>query len=231
MGLSALKGTTTGEYLYTCIPREIDIQTAKIYEEYTLITKPRYMSTLGTMCDYGVRSRFPNRDFGYIEMGLIQGAIDTEASTIITEEYLTADMAHFLATNGKAKISQAMYTDYVNITDRAGSMYSLMGMVKPYFGKFYKADGILHSFECDCASDSTIVDMKVSRTSKHNRSYWMQVLAYSLLAHRRDKQARTRISLLYPVQGEIKYFNYTSPQYSAMSRAFNEIYEEEIVCM
>ncbi len=73
MGISVLYNTEVYQFVSTCIPRESEITTIRVFDEYALEVVPRYMDTLRTMCDYGVRVRFPVHEFGYIEIGLIFG--------------------------------------------------------------------------------------------------------------------------------------------------------------
>lgn len=231
MGISVLYNTEVYQFVSTCIPRESEIETVRIFDEYELEVVPRYMDTLGTMCDYGVRVRFPMHEFGYIEIGMILGRYKKSLRPLVDSDFLIASEAYQLATDSKRKPSQAMYNDYAVLTDRAYYMYQALHLHNPYFGRYFLADGMTHAFECDCASDRTIVDMKVSRTAEHNRKYWTQVLLYSLLARRRDHKQRIRICLLYPAQGLIKWFTYSSAVYAAMYHEFDKQYEKEVLCI
>lgn len=231
MGISVLYNTEVYQFVSTCIPRESEISTIRVFEDYNLEVVPRYMDTLGTMCDYGVRARFPIHEFGYIEIGMILGRYKKTLRPLVDSDFLTAGEAYMLATNSTRKPSQAMYNDYVALTDRAYFMYNALSLRNPYFGRYYLADGLTHAFECDCASDGTIVDMKITRSDEHNRKYWTQVLLYSLLARRRDRKQRTRICLLYPAQGLIKWFNYSLAVYTAMYHEFDSQYDKEVLCI
>lgn len=231
MGISVLYNTEVYQFVSTCIPRESEITTIRVFDEYEPEVVPRYMDTLGTMCDYGVRVRFPVHEFGYIEIGMILGTYKKTLRPLVDSDFLTASEAYRLATNSNRKPSQAMYNDYIVLTDRAYFMYNALRLRNPYFGRYYLADGTTHAFECDCASDCSIVDMKISRTAEHNRKYWTQVLLYSLLARRRDSKQRTRICLLYPVQGLVKLFTYSSAVYAAMYYEFDSQYDKEVLCI
>lgn len=59
MGISVLYNTEVYQFVSTRIPRESEITTIRVFDEYDLEVVPCYMDTLGTMCDYGVRVRSP----------------------------------------------------------------------------------------------------------------------------------------------------------------------------
>ena len=54
MGLKDIQGTALYTFLLSCIPAPNEIQTRKVFIPHELSVMPRYMKTLGTMCDYGV---------------------------------------------------------------------------------------------------------------------------------------------------------------------------------
>lgn len=235
MGLSALKGTEVYQYVSTWIPRKADVIETQLYEECKIQVHPRYMNTLGTMCDYGVRVRNHNHEFGYIQMGMAMRGDIPEINKLITKDYLTAEEAYILSTyreTGKFKadkLSEEMWNAYAVITERAIGLYRYLRLVDPFYGRYYRADGCVHSIECDCASDKSIIDMKVSRTCAHNKEYWTQVVLYSLLAYRRDKRSRNRVGLVYPVQGVVKQFIFDPQEYVALRNAFNTKYGKDSV--
>lgn len=223
MGLEILKGTELYSYVRTCIPMESEIITYQVFDNYELHIKPRYMNLFGTMCDYGVRAREPRRCFAYIELGMLMGSVKEDLSYLTEKRYLSAEQAYHLATKKKAsRLGDDFICDYAEITERSIAMYRMLRLEKPVFGAYYNAVNPVNSFECDCASDSCIVDMKVSRTCRHNRDYWTQVLLYSLLVRMRDKRCRRRLCLLYPVQGVLKEFTYEDGDYSALYKVFSE---------
>lgn len=237
MGLSALRGSAVYDYVSTWIPREADISQRQLYETYGVTVLPQYMNTLGTMCDYGVRARFPRHDFGYIELGMARNGDIPEIVKLLSKSYLDAEEAYVLTTYKETghysapKLSDAMWSDYAILTERAVGMYRSLRLLYAYYGAYYNSDQRVHSFECDCAGDKTIIDMKISRTSGHNREYWVQVLLYSLLSYRRDGKQRTHLGLIYPVQGIIKEFIVHPQEYVALLDVFNRLYDKEILCI
>lgn len=237
MGLSALRGSAVYDYVSTWIPRETDVIQRQLYANYDVTVLPQYMSTLGTMCDYGVRARFPKHDFGYIEISMAMNGDIPEIVKLLKKGYLSAEDAYVLSTYkdtqhfSAPKLSDAMWDDYVVLTERAVGMYRSLRLLYGYYGAYYNSDKVVHSFECDCVDDRTVIDMKVSRTSVHSREHWTQVLLYSLLTCRRDMRQRSHIGLIYPVQGVIKEFIIHPQEYVALLEVFNQMYDKEILCI
>ena len=82
MGLKGIQGTALYTFLLSCIPAPNEIQTRKVFIPHELSVMPRYMKTLGTMCDYGVRARNQYRDFGYVQKGLRSGRYKEDSGRI-----------------------------------------------------------------------------------------------------------------------------------------------------
>lgn len=223
MGLRELHDTDVYKYILTCIPIERDIEVNQVFDNYELSIKPQHMSMFGTMCDYGVRARQINRCFGYVEIGIAKNYIRDDLSRLLEDSYLSAEDAYELVTLHKAlKLGNDLISDYNVVTDRAVTMYYMLRLRRALYGAFYTAPEPVNYFECDCASNTIICDMKVSRRITHNRSYWAQVLLYSLMAKMIDGVSRRTIILLYPVQGVIKSYTYSDGEYSAMYKEFLE---------
>lgn len=206
---------------------ESEVESVSVFEPYTLAIKPQHMSTFGTMCDYGVRSHNQSRLYGYIEIGIASGIISESLSRLLEEDHLTVEEAYELVTQKAPKrIGDEMRDDYNEITRRALIIYETLRLVSPMFGAYYNTIEPINSIECDCVTDTHILDMKVSRTCEHNKEHWTQVLLYSLLAKMRDSKSRRHLLLIYPVQGVVKHFYYPKDQYAAMYKVF---VEKEIV--
>lgn len=101
MGISVLYNTEVYQFVSTRIPRESEITTIRVFDEYDLEVVPCYMDTLWTMCDYGVRVRFPVYEFGYIEIGLIFGTYKKTLRPLVDSDFLTAGEDYKLATNSE----------------------------------------------------------------------------------------------------------------------------------
>lgn len=221
IGLDSIKKTELYSYILTCVPTEDMILTFKMFDGYPVRINPQYMSVLGTMCDYGARSHSCNRCYGYVEIGIACGYISTSLSQLLYEDFLSAEEAYWLATLTKPKnLGDDFIGDYAILTERAVSMYRALNLSNPLYGAYYNAPAPINSIECDCASDDSIVDIKVSRTCEHNKDYWAQVLLYSFLSKVRDGKSRKRICLIYPVQGVIKLYEYGDQAYSALYKIF-----------
>lgn len=231
MGLSAIRGTKLYEFASLCAPREAEITERHVFSEYTLQVAPQYLNILGTMCDYGVRARNSHRDFGYVQFGLIKGRykdLTDKVERLVREDFLSVDEAYLLATGkNPAHLSQAFYDDYIMVTERAIALYRMLHLKSPHYGRYYVARKPIDAIECDCVSDTAVVDMKIARTFAYRADYWTQVMLYSFLSRARDSMLRTELSLLYPAQGIVLTFNYPVDSYNALYRRFIKIYEEE----
>ena len=130
MGLKDIQDTALYTFLLSCIPTPNEIQTRKVFIPHELSVMPRYMKTLGTMCDYGVRARNQYRDFGYVQKGLRSGRYKEDSDlveTLLDASSLSATEAYLLVT-GKypGHLANAFYKDYNTLTERAISMYRLV---------------------------------------------------------------------------------------------------------
>jgi len=227
VGLKDIQGTALYTFLLSCIPAPNEIQTRKVFIPHELSVMPRYMKTLGTMCDYGVRARNQYRDFGYVQKGLRSGRYKEDSDlveTLLDASSLSATEAYLLVT-GKypGHLANAFYKDYNILTERAISMYRLVGAYSGFYGLPFSETPPIGKIECDCVFSKGIADMKVSRTSSYNREYWVQLMLYTFIARSRDNLDRRCLYLLYPVQGDIKYFIYPEAQYRILFKVFQEV--------
>lgn len=227
MGLKDIQDTALYTFLLSCIPAPNEIQTRKVFIPHELSVMPRYMKTLGTMCDYGVRARNQYRDFGYVQKGLRSGRYKEDSElveTLLDASSLSATEAYLLVT-GKypGHLANAFYRDYNILTERAVSMYRLIGAYCGFYGLPFSENLPIGKIECDCVFSKGIADMKVSRTANYNREYWVQLMLYTFTARSRDNLDRRCLYLLYPVQGNIKYFIYPEAQYRILFKVFQEV--------
>lgn len=209
---------------------ESEVDSVSVFEPYTLAIKPQHMNTFGTMCDYGVRSHNQSRLYGYIEIGIASGNISESLSRLLEEDHLTVEEAYELVTQvAPARVGEDMRCDYNEIVRRTLIIYEQLRLVAPVFGAYYNAIEPVNSIECDCVTDTQVIDLKVSRSCCHNKEHWTQVLMYSMLAKMRDSKSRRNLILVYPVQGVVKHFRYPKDQYASMYKIFvdKEIVEWE----
>ena len=225
MGVSSIRSTEMYEFVATCIPLRSEVKTERIFDEYSVLTNPRSRKILGTMVDYGVRSRYPNRCYCYVEIGLASGRVPSDLSYLVEKSNLTYSEAYKLVTSKEPKIlSTDIASDYSMLVSRVCIMLDILRLSSIHFGRFYGAEDATGWIECDAITDSEVIDIKVTSSKKFNREHWTQLLLYSLIAQSRDKIKRTTLVLLYPVQGIIESFMYERQDYSAMCKVFNERY-------
>lgn len=230
MGLDRLYGTDLYQWVGTCIPTEEDILVLKCFDECPVRAKPRYMNILGTMVDYGIRIRKPQRDFAYIILGMAMYGDNEQILDLLYDTYLSPNEAQALAKWKPGKqfsvqqVNKDLFLDYVNLTERGSALYNILNLGDAWFGRYYSDDGIVQSFEPDCISADSVFDTKVTRNATHTRDYWTQVLLYSLLSHRQENISRRRIGLVYPVQGEIRQYIYPTQYYASLCKVFDRRY-------
>lgn len=231
MGLMALRDTEALEFARTCIPRKEEIKITDVLGDYKVRVMPQYMSMLGSMCDYGVRSYYPNRDYAYLELGMIMQGVDDWVEFLTTQFHLSAEQAYYLCSyrelRGPVNLNSSVERDYDNLVHRAVELFSCFNLINPCFGRYYTVTGAVKSFECDCVDDRLILDMKVCLNVKRLKEYWTQVLLYTMLAYMVDKRVRTTIGLILPVQGRIMWFTYPKDQYMSMVKEFKRLYVQD----
>lgn len=225
MGVSSIKSTDMYEFIATCIPMRSEVITERIFDEYKILTSSRHRKLLGTMIDYGVRSRYPNRCYCYVEIGLASGRVSSDLSYLVEKNNLTCEEAYTLTTSRAAiLLSTDIYSDYSTLVSRVCIMLDTLKLSSAHFGKFYDFGGDVGWIECDSVGNNEVIDIKVTSNQKYNKEYWTQLLLYSLIAQSRDKIRRTTLVLLYPAQGVILKFKYESQDYAAMCKEFNKRY-------
>lgn len=231
MGLITLRGTEASEFVRTCIPRKDEIKVADVLGDYKVQVMPQYMGMLGSMCDYGVRSYYPTRDYAYLELGMIMEGVDDWVDFLVSQFHLSAEQAYYLCSYRDLKepvsLNSSVERDYDNLVHRAVELFSCFNLNNPCFGKYYTVTGCVKSFECDCVDNRMVLDMKVSLNVKRLKEYWTQVLLYSILADMSDGIARTTIGLVLPVQGKIMWFTYPKDQYVSMIKEFKRLYVQD----
>ena len=223
MGIKKLRETDWYNHISTCIPSASEVQRDVLFDEYQMLVKPRYRNILGTMVDYGVRSRHINRCYSFVEIGLAKGITRDYLSQMVDRAYLDYKDAYSLATfRNPERLSSDIACDYAVLVERCESLVKALRLTQPHFGEFYDLGKEYGWIECDCASLDTIVDMKVTSYLTYNREYWTQILLYSLLAKLKDGYDRRRLVLLYPVQGVAESFVYERQDYAALFKSFRE---------
>lgn len=231
MGLSALRGTETYEFVRTCIPCKDEINTVDVLGDYKVSVVRQNMDLLGTMCDYGVRSYYPLRDYAYLELGMIISGVDEILDALLMQDCLSAEEAYYLCSYKELRepvqLSSTVERDYDNLVHRTIELFNCFRLINPCFGKYYRVDGCVHAFECDCIDSRLILDMKLVTGENRIKEYWTQVLLYSLLAKKADGVGRRTIGLVLPVQGKIMWFTYKSDQYASMYAEFSRLYGGE----
>ena len=227
MGMKNIQDTRLNNFLLSCIPMPEEILTREIFEPHKLVVLPRYMRILGTMCDYGVRARNQYRDFGFVRKGLDEGKYKEDTCLVemlIEASSLSATEAYLMVTRKyPTHLADAFYSDYNLLTERAISMYRIMGAINGIYGASFRLEEPIGKVECDCMYRNGIADMKISRTISYNKEYWVQLMLYSFVAKSKDGQDRRNLCLLYPVQGVLKYFSYPEAQYRILFDVFEEV--------
>lgn len=225
MGVSSIKSTDMYEFITTCIPMRSEVITERIFDEYQILTSSRNRKLLGTMVDYGVRSRYSNRCYCYVEIGLASGRVSSDISYLVEKNNLTCSEAYTLIVSKEpTHLSTDIHSDYSTLVSRVCIMLDTLKLSNAHFGQFYDFGGDVGWIECDSVGDNEVIDIKVTSNKKYNKEYWTQLLLYSLIAQSRDKIRRTTLVLLYPAQGVIMKFKYESQDYAAMCKEFNKRY-------
>lgn len=230
MSIRKLKGTQVYDFIATNIPMQSEINKIVVQNPYKLSTVKNSMSLLGSMCDYGVRSYFPMRDYAFVELSMVLSGIDQVLDALLSQFCLKANDAYALVkADGlfrRSKLSDAIVNDYDNLVLRSVDLFNCFNLVSPTFGAFYRIGGVVRCFECDCVDERMVLDMKITASDNHIKDYWVQLLTYSMLLTYKEKHPRFVIGLVRPVQGYVEYFKYKHDQYYSIFHRFKELYKE-----
>lgn len=101
MGISVLYNTEVYQFVSTRIPRESEITTIRVFDEYDLEVVPRYTDTLGDYVRLWCTCTVPVHEFGSIEIGLIFGTYKKTLRPLVDSDFLTAGEDYKLATNSE----------------------------------------------------------------------------------------------------------------------------------
>lgn len=223
-GIKSLKGTRAWNLVEKEAPDVGELTKHAYMIPYKLNTVSTSMAMLGTMCDYGVRSRFPNSYYHYITKSktdaynylLWNGPITAVEAYYLSNIYLERYYWH-------DELSDDIIRDYTHIVERAYAMYATYGPGIAKYGAYFEYGDL--AFECDILNNFMVGDLKV--TSKgYNNEHMYQIMSYSFLCNIIDGRLRNSLHLYYPVQGEVYFYTFNIEKYTSLVAEFEHYLKE-----
>lgn len=210
-GIKSLRGTRAWDLIERKAPNIEELTRHAYLSPYILKTVSTSMSMLGTMCDYGIRSRFPNAYYHYITKSktsaydylLWNGPINATEAYYLSNIYLERNYWH-------DELSPEIEQDYNNIVERTYAMYATYGPGIAKYGVYFELEEV--AFECDILNNYMVGDLKVTSIG-FNEEHMHQIMVYSMLCRLLDDKSRNALHLYYPVQGEVYFYTMTPEAY------------------
>lgn len=101
MGISVLYNTEVYQFVSTRIPRESEITTIRVFDEYDLEVVPRYMDTLGGLCAIMVYVCGPRTRVWFYRNRTDIWHLQETLRPLVDSGFLTAGEDYKLATNSE----------------------------------------------------------------------------------------------------------------------------------